>query len=319
MKRLSTLLIILIIFFVGILLWWNHGTAPVNKNDTSQKIFSVEKGLGVREIANKLKKDGLIRDPVAFFILVKELRLDGKIQAGDFRLSPSLSAEEIAKKLTFGTLDIWVTIPEGKRAEEVASLLKDKIPQYSDSWITTLKSYEGYLFPDTYLFPRNADINLIVTIMRNNFDKKYNSIQPNPKNILTKEQIVILASLIEREAKDNEDRPLISSVLHNRLALGMPLQVDATVQYAIGFQSDQNSWWKKDLTLDDLAVASAFNTYKNVGLPPEPIANPGLAALTAAMYPSSTDYLYYITDKSGVTHYAKTLKEQNANIAKYGL
>ena len=153
--------------------------------------------------------------------------------------------------------------------------------------------------------------------MLENFDKKYATIAQSSKNMLSKNDIVIIASLIEREARFSEDRPLISSVLHNRLSIGMKLDIDATVQYALGYHEDKKNWWKKGLTLKDLEINSPFNTYTNPGLPPKPIANPGLASLQAALDPANTEYLYYISDKTGHNHYAKTLLEHNANIKRY--
>lgn len=271
----------------------------------------------MRAVAKNLKKNNLIKNDIAFTIMVFVSGLDKKIQAGDFRLSPSESSRQIAQDLTKGTLDIWVTIPEGKRAEEIAAIFKTKLSNYDLSWNQQLNQHEGYLFPDTYLIPHDADIQAIITMMTDNFSKKY--AQVTNSTSMSQNQIVILASLIEREANTKEDRPLISSVLHNRLDLGMPLQVDATVQYALGYDTTQKTWWRKNLSLDELHTPSDYNTYVNPGLPSGPICNPGLAALQAAANPAKTNYLYYITDKNGINHYASTLDQHNANIKKYGL
>lgn len=318
MKKTSIITTIILITGLFVFLWWNNGIKPVDKNDKTQSIFVVDKGAGVREIANKLKKENLIRDPVVFFLLVKKEGIDGKIQAGDFRLSPSMSALEIAENLTHGTLDVWVTIPEGKRAEEIADILKTKLLTYQTSWPISLAKYEGYLFPDTYLIPKNADIDLIINIMKNNFEKQYAQVEAT-KSSFTKNEIVTIASLIEREAKHSKDRPLVASVITNRLNIGMKLDIDATIQYALGYQITEKSWWKRELTKADIDFPSPYNTYRNPGLPPTPIANPGLASLQAAANPAKTNYLYYISDKQGINHYAETLDEHNANIRKYGL
>lgn len=317
MKRIGVIFIVLFLVIVGFLFWWQNGLAAVNSHDKSQKMFVVPEGAGIRAISNDLKEQGLIKDDVVFFLYVRQKGLDKKIQAGDFRLSPSMTAEQIAKNLTTGTLDIWITIPEGKRAEEVAEILEERLPNYEDSWVEKLKENEGYLFPDTYLVPKDADIEMIVKLLRDTFAAKYAEVE-NTTN-LTDEEVVILASLIEREAKHQEDRPLVSSVMHNRLAEGMPLQIDATVQYALGYDKDEKTWWKKGLTLEDLKYVSPYNTYANPGLPPSPIASPGIAVLKAAGDPADTDYLFYITDKNGVNRYGKTNEEHNSNIKKYGL
>lgn len=318
MKKLFILFLVFIIVLLAISLWWKNGLSAVNSADKTQKIFVIQKGEGVKEIANKLKREGFIKNSVAFFILIRKEGMDGKIQAGDFRLSPSMTAFEIAQTLTHGTLDVWVTIPEGKRAEEIAEILKKSVPSYQSFWRDELVKHEGYLFPDTYLIPKDGDINLIISIMKNNFEKKFTSITPN-KTGLSKEEIVIVASLIEREAKLDEDRPLVASVILNRLNIGMKLDIDATVQHALGYQENQKSWWKKELTKDDLSIDSAYNTYRKQGLPPTPISNPGLAVLQAVVNSPDTDYLYYISDRNGRNHYAKTFEEHNENIRRYGL
>lgn len=318
MKRLIILLCLFILFFILAVTWWNNGQKAVNIADTGSKMFVIRPETNVREISSLLKKEGLIKDPVVFFLLVKKLGIEKNIQAGDYLLSPSLSALDVARSLTKGVVDIWVTIPEGKRAEEIAEILKEKIPSYKDSWKEILASHEGYLFPDTYLIPKDASIQLIANLLQNTFAEKYLTLKPSTTN-LSKEEIVILASLIEREARHPEDRPLVSSVIHNRLDSGMALQIDATVQYALGFNANDSTWWKKELTASDLKIDSAYNTYINVGLPPSPIANPGLAALVAAAHPANTNYYYYITDKKLINHYARTNAEHIANIQKYGL
>jgi UPF0755 protein len=317
MKKLTILFIIILLVVAALLIWWSNGVAPVSKKDTGTQTFVVNKGAGIREIASSLKRAGLIKDPVVFFLLVKKEGLEKKIQAGSFKLSPSQSAGQIAKNLTLGTQDIWITIPEGKRAEEVAEILKKNLPLYNDSWVETLKENEGYLFPDTYLFPKESTVETVVNVMRGTFDSRFAEVE-NHTN-LTHDQVVILASLIEREAREDIDRPIISSVIHNRLNIGMPLQIDATVQYALGYDAGEQTWWKKNLTVTDLKIDSPYNTYIVTGLPPGPIASPGLAVLKAAANPADTDYIFYITDKNGENHYAKTNAQHNANIKKYGL
>ncbi len=317
MKRFTVLLILLFIAGCGLFLWWQNGLGAANTKDTTQKMFVIVPGSNVRDIANNLKEQGFIKDPVVFFLLVKQKGLDKKIQAGDFRLSPSMSAPTLADALTHGTVDIWVTIPEGKRAEEIAEILKEKIPTYEDTWIEELKKNEGYLFPDTYLLPRQSDIASIVTRLRSTFDERYNSIEGATED--TKTKTVIIASLIEREARLDEDRPLVSSVIHNRLNIGMKLDIDATLQYMLGYQKNEKRWWKSSLTNDDKKIDSAYNTYRRAGLPPTPISNPGLTSLRAALHPATTNYFYYITDKTGRNRYGKTLDEHEANIERYGL
>lgn len=318
MKKITVVLVILAVFVLLIIVWWQRGLLPVNKNDNSPTIFAIQKGEGVREIANNLKSANLIKDPIVFFLLEKIEGLDKKIQAGEFRLYPSMSATEIANNLTHGTLDIWVTIPEGLRADEIADSLKQKVPSYNESWRSLLNASEGYLFPDTYSIPRDADINLVLSLMKNNFQQKYDSVKTEKTTNLSDFQTIILASIIEKETKFAEDRPLVASVFINRLNIGMALGSDPTVMYALGYDPVSKTYWKKDLTVNDLAINSPYNTRKNPGLPPGPISNPGLSSIEAALKPANTNYLYFFADKQGHLHFATTLQGHQANIQKYG-
>lgn len=315
---MKKMFIVIIVLLAAGFFWWNNAIGAVNKNDTHAEIFVVAKGQGVKAIAKNLKAQKLIKDENAFYLLVKTLGIENKIQAGSFRLSPSLSSEQIAKNLTKGSLDVWITIPEGKRAEEIADILEEAVPTYTPEWRSQLIAQEGYLFPDTYLIPLDVTIDAITTTMRGTFDQKYTSLK-NTNQTMTQNEIVTIASLIERETKHDEDRPIVASVIYNRLDLGMPIQIDATIQYILGYQENENTWWKRHLSLDDLAIQSAYNTYKNTTLPPTPIANPGVKSLEAALNPADTEYLFYITDKDGINRYAKTNEGHEANIEKYGL
>lgn len=315
MKKLLVLIILIGIIFVGLYFWWQNGLSAVNLADKSTKTFVISKGDGVRKIADNLKESGLIRDPIVFFLLIKQKGIENSLQAGVFYLNPSMPAESILKEFGTGKFDIAITIPEGKRAEEIADILSENFDKFSDEWRTKLNAEEGYLFPDTYYFPRETGIEQIISTLKNNFENKYSQVNNNTS--LSKEEIVIMASLIEREAKFAQDREMISSVIHNRLNIDMKLDIDATVQYAVGYSEAEKRWWKKGLTYDDLEIDSPYNTYTNPGLPPKPISNPGLASLQAAGNPANTDYLFYISDKTGTNHYAETLDEHNRNVAKY--
>lgn len=297
---------------------WSLNIRQVNSSDDKYINFSIEKGASLTQIAEDLKGQNLIRNKYAFLLSAKLLRIDNSIQAGDFRLLRSMNTIQIARELTDSYTDIRVTIPEGKRAEEIAEILTDHIPALSRDVISSaLISHEGYLFPDTYNFERNSTSKDIIKIMRENFENKYKEIDINTSR--SEEEIVIIASMIEREARHTEDRALVSSIIHNRLNIGMKLDIDATVQYALGYNQEQRNWWKKGLTVADLTIDSPYNTYTNPSLPPAPISNPGLASIIAAANPLKNNYLYYFTDKNGVNHYARTLEEQNENIKKFGL
>lgn len=314
MKKVVTLVIFVVLFFLGFV-WWTNGVKPVNGGDTSQKIFVIERGEAIREVGNALKKEGLIRDPVVFFLLIKKAGSEKAIQAGDYKLSPSMDLYKIVDTLKHGTLDLWVTIPEGFRAEEISDTLSENLP-VDVIFRQKLAQEEGYLFPDTYLIPKDASAETVIEIMKSNFDVKAKA-AGIPQDTKTLSRIVTIASLVEREARFADDAYLVASVISNRLEIGMGLQIDATVQYILGYIAQEKVWWKRHLTIADLKMSSPYNTYIYAGLPPTPISNPGINALKAAANPTKTDYLYYVSDSAGHLHFAKTLDGHNQNVQKY--
>lgn len=317
MKKILLFFILLIIIVAGSgMIWWNINISPADKTNTTQQIFVIGQGSTVRGIGNDLEQAGLIKNATAFYMWVKLHNLDNKIQSGDFRLSPSQPLETIASNLTKGSLDYWLRIPEGLRADEIAEKLKQLSPNYTDSWKTQLEANEGYLFPDSYLIPMGDNATDIIAILRKNFDEKYATIGSSK---YSQKEIVIVASLLQREVPDASDQAMVASVIYNRLDIGMAVQVDPSVQYAIGYYAPQKTWWKTGLTVDDLKINSPYNTYVNTGLPPTAISNPGLPALQAAAHPATSDYLYYLSDSTGHLHFSKTFAEHNANIQKYNV
>ena len=315
MRKFSIVIIIAVIIFFSLFMWWTNGLSSVNPKDTSQKFFVIPKGTAIRTVGNELKAQGLIKDPVVFFLYIKMNNLDHDIQAGSYKLSSSMGLPKLMDTLGHGTIDTWVTIPEGLRSEEIAKILKENIPTYQDSWVAKLSEEEGYLFPDTYLIPKDADINSIITILENNFYSKIGTIGLS-KDTPNLRKTIIEASLIERETKFADDRPYVASVIKNRLNIGMALQIDATVQYAVGYNSSTKKWWSEPQAYQ-LKVPSLYNTYINTGLPPTPICNPGLSSIESANSPASTDYIYYVNDSTGKLHFAQNLSDHNKNIQKY--
>ena len=317
MKKNLLALVLFLTMAFGVFLYYKEGTLPVNNKNKTTKIFVIQRGETVTEIAKNLEKEELIRNKIVFYLVVKQLGIESKIQAGDYRLSPVMNVYEIAKTLTKGTLDIWITIVEGLRKEEIAQIFSRELNIPESEFLKYAQ--EGYLFPDTYLIPKEASIGAVISILTKNFNKKYSQDLRNKaiRKGLTEKEVITLASLIEREAKFAEDRPKVAGVLLNRLELEMKLDIDATVQYVLGYQSEEKTWWKKSLTFEDLGVDSLYNTYKNKDLPPGPIANPGLAAIEAVLTPVQSNYLYYLSDKDGKMHYAETFEGHNENIRKY--
>jgi UPF0755 protein len=313
----------IVIFIVAVIgglgfLYYQEGTLPVNKLDKSNKIFVIRPGEGLNSITKRLKNEGLIRNTLVFYLTVKQKDIDKKIQAGDFRISPSMNVLQVAEALTHGTLDEWVIIVEGLRKEEVAQIISKKFDIPEGEFIRLAP--EGYLFPDTYLIPKQATAEAVIQILTNTFDQKFSSEleQKVSAHGLTKHEAVILASLVEREGRSDKVRQEVAGILLKRLQEGMPLQVDATVQYALGYQPQTKTWWKTDLTFEDLKINSVYNTYRNPGLPPEPICNPSLSSLSAVANGNpDTPYLFYITDPDGNMHYAKTAEEHERNVERY--
>ncbi|MCR4324592.1 MAG: endolytic transglycosylase MltG [Candidatus Curtissbacteria bacterium] len=319
------LLIVLILVPLIALLLYNQSLKPVSTS-AEQVPFRITPGQPVTQIAANLKEENLVRNAFTFRLLVAQMGITKSIQAGDFIFTRNMSAKEIAQSLTHGAIDLWITIPEGLREEEIAELIESKLKdpdststyQFDKEQFTEFAD-EGYMFPDTYLIAKDANSREVADRLRRTFDEKVGEdlLEKGAENNLTLEEVVTLASLIEREAKTNEERATISGILINRLNAGIALQVDATVQYAKGYDSANGKWWPQ-ITVDDYqSVRSVYNTYRNPGLPPAPISNPGIESIRAAANPQETDYLYYLHDADGKIHYAETVDQHNQNIQNY--
>lgn len=280
-------------------------------------MFIVEKGESIRTISSRLKNEGLIREPLAFFLVVKKENAEKKIQAGDFRLKPSMDVYQILNELQHGSVDVWVTTLEGWRVEEVALKLAQELSIPEQEFLKVAE--EGYMFPDTYLFPHEATASTAATIMRTNFDEKVTEQIRNGIGAqgLTLAQGITLASIVEREGKTAEDRPVIAGILLNRLKDGQALETDATIQYVLGYQPEQKTWWKKSIYNTDKEIDSLYNTYKYPGLPPGPISSPGIQSIQAVANPTPSNYLYYIHAPDGSVHYAETFEQHLQNVATY--
>lgn len=315
--RFFLLLGIAAVVTLGSWLWWRDAVSAVDPADRTPHTFVVKRGEGVKSIAGRLASSGLIRSPTGFYVLVKLMGIERELQAGDFRLNPSMDAASVARELTHGTLDVWVTTPEGWRVEEVAGKLTKELDIPESEFVKVAR--EGYMFPDTYLIPRDATVGAVASLFMRTFEKKVDEkLRADAKKTgLTFDEVITLASIVEREGKTDEDRPVIAGILRKRLEADWPLQADATIQYALGYQGGEKTWWKKVLTDEDKKLKSPYNSYLSSGLPPGPIANPGLSSIKAVVYPRETEYWYYLHDPQGSVHYAKTLEEHNRNIAQY--
>jgi UPF0755 protein len=324
-KKLTLIKTFFLIFFASniILIFLGFYIAslfkPVDPNSTLESQFVVPKGQSITKIGKRLKEENLIKNDLAFKLMVKKEKLENKIQAGSFKLSPSMTLLEIANNLTTGTEDEWVTIQEGWRKEEIAeSMVRQGFEFFDkDEFLELAKYNEGKLFPDTYLVPQQISAKQFYSLLVNTFNKKIagleNEIKNSDKSI---EEILTMASLVEREGRGYQNLRYVAGILWNRIDIGMALQVDATLQYASGYSNSQQTWWREPLA-SDKEVESLYNTYKNPGLPPNPISNPGMDALRATINPIQSDYLYYIHDKSGIGHYATSYEGHLDNINKY--
>lgn len=275
----------------------------------------IPQAMSAPAVARELAETHVIAHPTLLQLL---LRISGKsdtIQAGSYRFQTPQNLFTVAYRIVTGAYDVpalRITFPEGTTARDMAALVAETFPNISaEAFLKVTEPYEGYLFPDTYFFSPTASAEDIITTMRENFDTKiaafFWDIKASGHSL---SDIVILASLLEKEARSDEVRRVVSGILWKRLGLDMPLQVDAVFGYIFGRNTYSPS-------LADLKVDSPYNTYTHIGLPPGPINNPGLDALEAALHPTKTDYLYYLTDKDGVMHYATTYAAHQANQRKY--
>ena len=317
-KIFLTFTILLLIVLGGAFLFIQQNNRSVSSNQTN-KIFTINSGEGIKSISQKLESNGLIKNKYVFLYYAYSLSLNKKIQAGNFKLSPNLTTKEIAIKLTqSGVTDYWVKILEGLRVEELTDIFPQDSSIKSDDFIKATKTKEGYIFPDSYLIPQYFTLDQILSLIQTNFDKQLAQAKSGSTIDISDSDAVILASLIEREGRLLKSKQMISGIIFNRLKESMPLQIDATVQYARDSQNKSvNKYWQP-VTSDQIKqIKSSYNTYQNTGLPPRPICNPGYNSLYAAFHPTESDYLYYITGDDGVMYYAKTLSEHSANIANH--
>lgn len=277
-------------------------------------IVRIVRGASASRAAQALADARVIKYPSLLRLLLRASGKSGSIQAGAYRFEASQNVVAVAVRLVTGAYDLppaRLTFPEGFTVREATVQVATAFPDISaGAFLEEALPYEGYLFPDTYFFPASSDAVSIVALMRANFDAKtaplFNGARP-PDAL---SDIVILASLIEREARTMESKRVVAGILANRLKLGMPLQVDAVFGYI--FNRDTYS-----PSTADLAVDSPYNTYTHKDLPPGPISNPGLDSLEAALHPAQTEYLYYLTGKDDLMHYAVTHAGHQANRKKY--
>ncbi len=283
-------------------------TAPYTLN-SPERTFIVDQGEPVNSIANRLRREGLIANADAFRDYLIYTGLDTTLQAGTYDVSPAMSIVDIAEKMQDATPeDITFTVLPGWRMEEIAtslptsglSITPEQFLAVADDplkidFVKGMRTNEGFLFPDSYTLPRETTVEQLVEALTRNFAQHLTQDlrEGFAAQHLDVYQAVTLASIVEREAIKEEEAPLIASVYLNRLKIGMKLDADPTIQYALGYDPIQQTWWKNPLGLDDLKINSPYNTYIISDLPPGPISNPGMAALRAVAFPADTPYLFF--------------------------
>ncbi|HEV3152590.1 MAG TPA: endolytic transglycosylase MltG [Candidatus Baltobacteraceae bacterium] len=327
MKRfIAGVIAILAIAVVAAAGWLAYAVFGDRSHPSRTAQVIVPRGSTFHDIADQLASAGIIGNAAAFRLYAKVRHADTDVHAGAFAFAPHQTAAQVLQQLQSGGAQIakWVSIPEGFTAKQIAQRLQDaglgSAQAYYDAFMhdsiaiggTRTANLEGYLFPSTYLVPVDATPKVVEDIMTAQFRKELprDAAAKAKAHGLTVPQVVTIASLIEREAKADDERALMAGVYYNRLRIGMPLEVDASIEYALPEHHDV-------ITYGDLRTDSPYNTYRHQGLPPTPIANPGAPSLAAAFTPRPSAYLYYVYKGNGHHAFATTLAQQNANIAKY--
>lgn len=286
---------------------------PKDGQMATQKIVSISYGQTVNDIAIELKEEHVIRSTFVFKALNRFVSIfgDTPIQSGDYAFMSENIFTVYSRLLRadYGLVPVKITFPEGITSYDMADILATRMIHFNkQKFIALAQPYEGFLFPDTYFFMPTMDEAAIVKALLDTFTQKTKSVVTNNTSLAT--STVILASIVEAEARQTDTRRIVAGILLKRLELGMPLQVDATFRYINGKTT-------ATLTADDLKIKSPYNTYVNKGLPVGAINNPGLDAIDATLNPRATPYLYFLTDDQDVMHYAVTFKEHVANKIKY--
>ena len=308
-----------IIFGIGAVLAVGIGfvlyqfSAPESKAEKER--FVINLSTSESEVIKKLHSQGFIRSPLAFNLVLTFRGWQGKIEPGGYLISKRMSAFSLADILVNHPYQKWVVIPEGLRKEEVAAILKDKLSWKSTEEQEFLKnSQEGYLFPETYLLNLDLGGREAAQRMMNQFNEKVADLFAKAReNNIRNDTLIVLASLVQREAASEKDMPLIAGIIWNRWMGNMPFEIDATVQYALG---KPDNWWPR-VEPENYQVDSIYNTYLHKGRPPAPICNPGLEAIAAVISSEETGYLYYLHDENKEIHPALTYEKHLENIDKY--
>ena len=289
---------------------------PFRGYSAPEQFVEIPQGLGTRAIGERLAGKGVVRDVMTFRAALWKAGGATKLKAGEYRFTDPMTPLQVIDKLQRGDVYvIAITFPEGLNVLEMAKIFESKGFGAAQSFVDAARSFEGYLFPDTYALPRHTDASKVVHLMHDAFER---TLTPDIRAAaeargLTLRQLVTLASIVEKETGNPDERPFVASVYENRLRIGMALQCDPTVIYALELAGRYNG----NLRHDDLMFDSPYNTYRYPGLPPGPIASPGRASLDAVVHPADSDYLYFVSRNDGSHVFAKTLAEHARNVRTY--
>ncbi len=318
MRSHSGLLLLAVVFLIGVVgvgTGWYLISAPATF--PSGQMVQVEEGQPLSVLADRLAEQGVIRAPFLFSTMLRVIGKDNDIDSGVYVFETPQTLIGVGIRLVkgeFGFAARRVTLTEGMTVREMATVLKEAIPDFNaEAFIEQGTQYEGYLFPDTYFLMPDTTPEQAIERMRTTFDERIVEVTAELEvSNMTLNDAVILASILEKEGRSFEVRQQIAGVLMNRLEREMPLQVDAVFGYIYNRATYSP-------TLEDLESDSPYNTYRNEGLPPGAINNPGIEAIRAALTPIPSTHLYYLTDDEGVMHYANTFEEHKANRDRYGI
>ena len=331
MKRFLLLLVILVLVACAAGGWWFYTgiSRPYRGYDAAEQFVEIPPGTGTVAIARRLADAGVVHDVNSFRLALWVTGAGRRLQAGEYRFDQPMSARQVADKIARGEVYTHpITFPEGLTIRQMAAIYESKGFGDAKSFIAaaahgdlvhdidpTAADLEGYLFPDTYTLPRRATADQLVGRMVAGFKKALTPDIVDTANGrgLNVRQLVTLASIVEKETGAKEERPLVAAVYSNRLRIGMGLQCDPTVIYAL----ERAGRYDGNLRRDDLHFDSPYNTYRYAGLPPGPIANPGRASLAAAASPADAEYIYFVSKNDGTHAFATTLDEHNRNVQQY--
>ena len=332
-KKIVATIIISIIILILIATFVVIQIGPYNKNNNDDIVIDIPTGSTLNQVTNILKENNLIKNKTLFKLYVRISNNTSRLKSGKYLFDQTYSNKEIIQDLCEGKIyndGIKITVPEGSTSFEIIDILvknklgdknvyeelinnpkefKDKFEFLNDEKIVSL---EGFLYPSTYYFEEEQSEKEVLNHMIETFESKYSDKLEERQKELNKSlyEVINLASIVEKEAVLDEDRPIIASVFYNRIKIGMPLQSDATIQYIFKER-------KKSITYEDLKIDSPYNTYRVNGLPPTPIANPGIKSIEAVLYPANTEYLYFVATIDGGNTYSKTYEEHVKNVEQY--